>query len=107
VTAAIEAKSQHDDGCASSFCALTPEPQPDSEVMYIGDMAIYSASVQSLQVNADVIANTMISSDPDEIGVFRAKFATPVSSATKVQLFTTPNSTQIRPLCRALPLTDP
>jgi hypothetical protein len=52
----------------------TPAPsvwrarQPlDSEVTYSGEMAINSTLVQSLQVNADVLANTMIDTDPDEM----------------------------------------
>jgi hypothetical protein len=40
----------------------------DSEVTYIGEMAIHSTLVQSHQVNADVLANTMIDTDPDEMG---------------------------------------
>jgi hypothetical protein len=37
-------------------------------VTYIGELAIHSASVQSHQVNADVLGNAMIDSDPDETG---------------------------------------
>jgi hypothetical protein len=45
-----------------------PGPPLDSEVTYIGEMAIHSTLVQTLQVNADVHANTMIDTDPDEMG---------------------------------------
>jgi hypothetical protein len=68
MTAAVKAKAQHADGCACPFCVPAPGPQPDSEVTYIGELAIHSASVQSLLTNADVLGNAMIDSDPDETG---------------------------------------
>jgi hypothetical protein len=67
VAAVVNVKAEYAPECTRTDGVAAPIPEVDVEVTYIGEMAIYSASVRSPQANAGVLATVVLMSDPDDL----------------------------------------